>query len=204
MKVIASKPLFKDFNKLAISPPSKNKTKRQLSRFNDLFVVLTGHTFDVDVWRCECRLCDSVGVYGGGSLSPRPVLCYWGPYQWGSVHRFKGPPSPRDQFILILGAQVCNNLIKGQQLFQATDMIGSLKMDQHHILVNWVILTQFFPYYANLKIFFRDFWGNSCLRFNKDIKFHPYKKHHLLRQQLKKKKLTIKQRTLVHPSYWTV
>lgn len=153
---------------------------------------MTGHTFDVDVWRCECRLCDSVGVYGGGSLSPRPVLCYWGPYQWGSVHRFKGPPSPRDQFILILGAQVCNNLIKGQQLFQATDMIGSLKMDQHHILVHWVILTQFFPYYANLKIFFRDFWGNSCLRFNKDIKFHPYKKHHLLRQQLKEKKINNK------------
>lgn len=59
----------------------------------------------------------------------------------------------------------------------------------------------FLPYYANLKIFFRDFWGNSCLRFNKDIKFHPYKKHHLLRQQLKKKKFNNKTKKDISSSF---
>lgn len=119
MKVITSKPWFKDFNKLAISPSSKNKTN---SSWVDLMIYLsywlvTHLTLTFDGVSVVCVIL--LVCMGEGSLSPRPVLCYWGPYQWGSVHRFKGPPSPRDQFILILGAQVCNNLIKGQQLFRS-------------------------------------------------------------------------------------
>lgn len=106
----ASKPKFKDFNKLAISPSSKNKTNNS---WVDLMIYLsywlvTQLTLTFDGVSVVCVIL--LVCMGGGSLSPRPVLCYWGPYQWGSVHRFKGPPSPRDQFILILGLRCATTL----------------------------------------------------------------------------------------------
>lgn len=118
MKVITSKPLFKDFNKLVISPPSKNKTN---SSWVDLMIYLsywlvTHLTLTFDGVSVVCVI---LLVCMGEALSPHGLCYVTGDPINGEVFTDLRDPPPRGTNLTHLGGSGVQQPYKGATTFSS-------------------------------------------------------------------------------------